>query len=658
MTNQPNNYLLIADQYKVVRTLSGGMGHIFLCVDINNKDFPVALKTFKQQYLSDRDIRDYFLREATIWVNLGFHPNIVQAYKVLHIAEDQSVYIIMQLVPAPTGFSNPSLRAHLENRGPFTDKDSLLVTLDVVRGMKYADSIIPNIVHRDLKPENILLETNNNALITDFGLAGIPFPNTQNETSKFNPLVRTITKTGGIGTPLYMSPEQWLGSHVDQRTDIYALGCILFEMLTKRFVVMANDISGLNHEHSSGGAIKNLQKSAVHPEIKTFLEKCLHPDYQKRFNNWNEVENELEILIERISGKKISFLEVLTDVSRLHEYQIAESMLAIGSAYVNISDYTTSVGYFERAQDIAENQQFQDILALALANQGVVCSSQGLFVDAINYFQRAIQLFQDLGDPWQICYHTGNIGNAYFGLYDLINAQKYLQSAYEMAIFLNDHLSQARWIGNLGNIYSARGDFESALNAFKTALEISHQTTDRGSICKHLGSIGIAYEGLGKFNKAEEYYQLGIKEAKEIGDRQSEGILLLSIGNLYSRQKKIKVGILYIKSALLIGKEINDRLLVAKALGNLGNAYMSINDFDTGMTQVIESIQIAKQIDAKDVIARGNWALGLAFLMKERFNDAIEHLRAAVIEFKSLNMSEYENASEFLKKIRQSLGLM
>lgn len=124
-------------------------------------------------------------------------------------------------------------------------EQALLFALQIARGMQYATEKIHGFVHRDLKPENILVgadklpETNVNRLrITDFGLvktiadSGVSV--TTSDAEKFEPT--QIQFTQGVGTPLYMAPEQWRDEPVGVFTDIYAFGCILYEMLSKRTV--------------------------------------------------------------------------------------------------------------------------------------------------------------------------------------------------------------------------------------------------------------------------------------------------------------------------------------------------------------------------------------------------------------------------------------
>src|SRR5262245_5268799 len=121
--------------------------------------------------------------------------------------------------------------------------------------MKYACSKIPGLVHRDLKPENILVGRDGMAKVTDFGLANV-FSDLSREgpadAKQITQFHWSVLTQGIVGTPLYMAPEQWLGGTLDTRTDIYAFGCILFEMLTGHSAVTGQDIAEIEEFHRSG----------------------------------------------------------------------------------------------------------------------------------------------------------------------------------------------------------------------------------------------------------------------------------------------------------------------------------------------------------------------------------------------------------------------
>jgi serine/threonine protein kinase len=234
---------------------------VYLCYD-HHEDRPVALKTFKPEYLPDREARDRFLREGTAWVNLGKHPHIVRAYGVEYIGEGREVFLVLEQIAKEQGCHDASLRSWLTPGQPLPADQALLIALQIARGLRHASNHIPGFVHRDLKPENVLVGADrlqgwpiNRVRVTDFGLAAVmesvTLPDRGDDAQSAD--VRHTQLTHGIvGTPLYMAPEQWRGEAVSAQTDIYALGCILFEMLAGEHAVDGRTMHDLEQAHRAG----------------------------------------------------------------------------------------------------------------------------------------------------------------------------------------------------------------------------------------------------------------------------------------------------------------------------------------------------------------------------------------------------------------------
>ena len=210
-------------QYEIAsRSMMGGMGVVYFCLDHGNNKKPVALKTFKPEFLPNREARDRFLREGTAWVNLGSHPHIVKCHAVEYI--DPVAFLSLELISKEQGMEDASLRSWM--RAPMKVEQALLFALQIARGLAYANIKIPGFVHRDLKPENVLVgadklpDTNVNRLrVTDFGLAMI----LKEESGRLKGEGEETHLTRGIvGTPLYMAPEQWNNQDVGIYTDLYA----------------------------------------------------------------------------------------------------------------------------------------------------------------------------------------------------------------------------------------------------------------------------------------------------------------------------------------------------------------------------------------------------------------------------------------------------
>ena len=200
----------LGNRYRVEREIGeGGMAVVYLAQDLRH-DRPVALKVLRPELSAFLGV-ERFLREIHIAAQLN-HPHIL----TLHDSgeADGLLFYVMPFV------EGESLRQRIGKLGPLDIGEAVTIAAEVADGLAYAHGL--GVVHRDIKPENILL-AHGHAAIADFGIA--------RALAGVGP---SITTTGmSPGTPMYMSPEQAAGDHaLDHRTDIYSLGCVLFEMLT------------------------------------------------------------------------------------------------------------------------------------------------------------------------------------------------------------------------------------------------------------------------------------------------------------------------------------------------------------------------------------------------------------------------------------------
>ena len=647
----------VAGHYKVVDKKSGGMGVLYICLDMLQDDFPVALKTYKPEFLSDRISRERFLREASIWIDLGFHPNIVQAYRTEYISDTHEVFIVMQLIPTPIGRKDASLRSEMKLHSPFSKERVLEIGLGVTLGMKYAVTKFPSLVHRDIKPENILIAEDGKPRITDFGLVSVlmnsrdaiddsPFTN-------ITPLTRGI-----IGSPLYMSPEQFQGKDLFACSDIYSLGCVLYEMLVGRFAVSGDTFPQLGYAHISGEAIKSLNQSGLSKKIMGLLEGFLYPSPDLRFQNWDQVKDALENAYLIVLNKKPIEDEYPFDVGVFQNVQKAESYLAIGSSYIDIGKYDVALKYYNSGLNIGMEINYLPVIASANANIGVANAESGNFIQAIDYYKKAINIWNNLNQIYWVSNNQGNLGNAYFGLMDLDNAQKYLGLALENSKKNNDQNSISRWLGNLGNVNSAKGNHEVALQYYKEALEISRQLGNKHDEYMNLQGVGQEHLFLGNDNEAIANLNMAQNISNELGDLKGSAVVSLSIGDFYAKNNQVSKALRYTKNTLDIAEDINDFNLLSRAYGNSGALYLIQGEIDKAESVLKKAISVSEEINAKDVYARANFSLGQVYEIQSKNRLAIKHIRIAVITFRDLNLPEYFLSSEYLLDLRGRLGLL
>jgi tRNA A-37 threonylcarbamoyl transferase component Bud32 len=231
----------IDSRYEVVDIRRGGMGIVYLCYD-HEQRAPVAIKTFQSRFLNNDRAVNRFINEAVTWVKLERHRHVVTARLVQNIAGRP--HIFLEHISGEEGYS-PDLRSWIDhNRLDLAQ--SMEFGLHIALGMQHATRKVPGLVHRDLKPANILVTHDAIAKVTDFGLVrsleveDVPLANEIEPDEILRRSSVPLTRVGAVvGTAPYMSPEQCRSGTVDMRSDIYAFGCLLFEMLTGRHVFEA-----------------------------------------------------------------------------------------------------------------------------------------------------------------------------------------------------------------------------------------------------------------------------------------------------------------------------------------------------------------------------------------------------------------------------------
>jgi eukaryotic-like serine/threonine-protein kinase len=270
--------------YQILSPLGrGGMGEVWQARDTKlGRD--VAIKTLPEQFARNEERLARFAREAKLLASLN-HPGIAAIYGLEE--HNGTRFLVLELVPGET------LASRLE-RGAMTVGESLEIARQIAQALEAAHD--KNVIHRDLKPANIKVTDENKVKVLDFGLAKV-LDDVSTETGVSNsPTISLASTAQGmiLGTTAYMSPEQAKGKEADRSSDLWAFGCVLYEMLTGRAVFEGENVHEILH-----GVLK------VEPEwsrlpaetpvgIRSLLRRCLRKDSRLRLRDARDARLEIE----------------------------------------------------------------------------------------------------------------------------------------------------------------------------------------------------------------------------------------------------------------------------------------------------------------------------------------------------------------------------
>lgn len=308
--------------YEIAAPLgAGGMGEVYRARD-SKLGRDVAIKVLPEAFAQEATRMARFEREAKLLAALN-HPNIASIYGLEESNGTRA--LVMELVEGPT-------LAERIKQGPLALEEALPIAKQVAEALEYAHE--RGIIHRDLKPLNVKLTRDGQVKLLDFGLAkALEGENIEEDLQTSPTLTAAATRAGVmLGTAAYMAPEQARGKHVDRRADIWAFGCILYEMLAGRSAFEGETTSDILACVIRAEPDWNLLPESIPVRIRELLRRCLEKDPKQRL----QAIGEARIVLERaIAGTaEENFVSEATRPQPLwsHALPWAVAVVAIGLA--------------------------------------------------------------------------------------------------------------------------------------------------------------------------------------------------------------------------------------------------------------------------------------------------------------------------------------
>jgi len=692
-------------QFEVVSyPVPGDVSIEYTCLD-RERSCPVLLKTLRPELMPSRAARNYFVQSGAAWVSLGAHPHIVRCHAVFEPENSDEAYLVLQAVVSERDRDTTSLLSWLHPGRPLPRLQALLFALQIARGMRYVADKMPDFVHCNLKPESVLVGGGrlaqmdvNRLRLTDFGLAGV-LRVVDVDLSEFletgeAAVERTQLINGVVGTPLYMSPEQWRGESAGMATDVYALGCLLYNMLVGRHPVAGTTTQDLQNDHCTAN-VRPLPAS-LPDVILDLVTRCLALEPGERYQSWEEVETALAAAYEGTTNHPVPGAEptdALTEAEQPLEGWFLNSMgcasneagnldtavacfeLALkaghtrddqalvgaatnnlGEAYRRLGDTQRAIDLHKEALTMAGETGDRSVDGSALNNLGSDYLQLGNPRQAIEYLEQALTVAREIGDRRGEMAALGNMGSVYHQLGDLRRSIQYYEQVLEIARKDGDRRAESVALANLGGIYSDLGDNRRAIQCQEQSLAIKSEIGDRHAQIASLNNLANAYRNLGHARRAFEYYNQALQIAREMGDRRGEAFALNNMGSTYSNLGDMQRALEHHEQALEIFREVGDRRSQGDCLTNLGFIYMSRHDTGRAMEYCEQALAIDREVGDMLGLALDSFNMANLLAQQGRFREALSYAEesASILE-KAGHPDKTPQAHQLVAMIRAEL---
>lgn len=525
----------ILASYKIHSIIGqGGFGIVYKA---EHKSVPglVALKLVKKDIANSETAFKRLGQEARAIITLN-HPNIV-GVREFGTGNEGSAYLAMEYIDGTV------LSERLE-RGPISRQEALDIAIKICSGLSYAHS--KGILHRDLKPHNIILENTGESTqgvkLVDFGIAKI-----RNEVREQN-----LTQTGDIvGSPYYMSPEQGQGFTLDERSDVYSLGCVLYELLTGDVPMQGMNAMQTLLKHINEPAQKPSERApslGIPKELDDLVLKCLEKDPADRYQSIDDLKEDLELICagKQPVGtgikkrKKVEKVHPVVMASRIVTVLFIAIMIAIGYYLwpaISKPHWMKELDTALAQRAVGNNRMAKATLIAALkeamqANASdadksyllgeiaKICRDEDRYDEAKSYYAQAGPLAAKAGLAAKAAEYLDDLALSQNETGDSKEALKNAEKALAIKLKLNgeNHFFTSNCLQKKAKIHYTLGQYDYAEQDLKRSRNIE-MTLSRGLPTTNLATIDWllckALLAQDKLDEAKKYYDECVKFSEE-----------------------------------------------------------------------------------------------------------------------------------------------
>ena len=624
--------------YRLVSELGeGGMGVVYKARDEKLSRY-VAIKVLRPEFAQDSSRRSRFLREARAVAAVP-HPYIA----AIHDADEMDgvLFIAMEYVEGST--LRDTLRV-----GPYPLRDAIHRSCEIAEGLAHVHAA--GIIHRDLKPGNIMVSNDGHAKILDFGIAKLVEERDVETTAMLTGSLEDSSRSMRMGTPAYMSPEQVRGDTVDQRSDVFAFGCTLYETVTRRSAFA---------RQSQGETLAAILRDATVPastlnpdvplELDRILDKCLAKGAQERYQNTRDLVADLDHLRWKWEGGAAPQHDAIGEATTYTWPVDAPSLQpSAGDPWASVPDGGVNQEVVAR-QTRSRRRRFGLVFA-ALVVLGILLvwawpfgngarrqPSQTFFTRGIYYLREesetvqsvdtAIHMFnQSLARDSAAADTWAALGEAYWIRFQLSKELPFKEEAevaVARALALDSESAEA--LNAQGRGFLAQGRYEEARQTLQRAVGVD---------AKH----SFAWANLGRAHQGLHDYEAGLLAIQRAVELEPQSFRhRLSLGNYHRAFQEREAAIAAYRQAIELKPNSN------YAWNNLGSVFLQMGSYAEAIDAFGEAIQIVDNGSA-----RSN--LGTAYFYQGNYEAAEEQYRRA-IAIDPQELAHYENLIEALMKL-------
>jgi serine/threonine protein kinase len=666
---------LVLGRFRIVRPLgSGGMGDVYEASDLELGR--IALKTIRSDFADSPEIIARFKKEVQLARKVG-DPHVCRVYElfVLHGAQSgaPSLFLTMEFLEGIT------LADKMRESGALPWRDAQSIGVEMCAGLHAIHQA--GIIHRDLKSRNVMLANRNGvacAVLMDFGLAR-EFATAGSES------VSSLTASGGIaGTPAYMAPEQFEGTKVSPATDVYALGIVLYELLTGKHPFAASTpvatalLKGRRPQPAS-----SIQRG-VPRHLDEVINKCLEYEAARRYQSAEDLSAALReqplsarALIEqpravlRGWGALATLFGVMLLIAagsmvwwRSHRYHPPSSEVQhwyeIGTAALRDGTYVKAIHALQVAVDndkqfalgharladawgeldFAARAREEMLLASAPESEKNLPALDHMYVEAVRStlthdFAGAVKKYQKILDALperEKAYGYVDLGRAQQKAGNMNEAAKDYEAASR-----RDKDNPAAFL-RLGILRSREQDASGGEAAFLQAEKLYQQTSNPEGLAEIAYQRGYAENVRGESAQARTNLQTSLTIARQIPSVQLEIRALTQMSSVEYHSENVEQAIQYANQAIQLARENELEYWSGEGLVRLGNAYLSRHELDKAEPPLQAALGLAQREQEAPVEANATVSLASLRNQQGKWDESIRFAQPALDYYKSVGM--------------------